>query len=118
MAPLGDEEPRKVVLTLGEPSTKGAQFVAGDRLFDGQAVLEPGDPKPGLGKINVGTAERDGFGDPEAVAIHHEDQQVVTDPVAALFGCLEQRVDFGLAKKITPSLVGLFTFRRLGMIST
>ena len=53
VAPFGDEQPGKMILTQGEPSAKSAQFVAGDRLLDGQAVLEPSHPKPGLRKIDI-----------------------------------------------------------------
>jgi hypothetical protein len=107
MAPFGDEQPGEVILAQGEPATKGAQFVAGDRLLDGQPILEPGNPKPGLGKVDIVTAQRNGFRHPEAMPIHHEDQKVIPDPMAALLGRLEQRVDLGLTEKITPSFVGI-----------
>lgn len=50
---FGDEQPRKLVPAQSEPSTKGAQCIAGDRLLDGQAVLEPRNPEPGLGKVDI-----------------------------------------------------------------
>jgi hypothetical protein len=107
MAPFGDEQPGEVILAQGEPATKGAQFVAGDRLLDGQAILEPGNPKPGLGKVDIVTAQRNGFRHPEAVPIHHEHQEVIADAVTTTFCCHEQSADLGFSKKITSSFVSI-----------
>lgn len=50
---LGDKQPGKEILPQGEPATKGTKFVAGNRLLDRQSILEPRNPKPGLGKIDI-----------------------------------------------------------------
>jgi hypothetical protein len=60
-----------------------------------------------LSKIDIVTAECNGFRDPETVPVHHEDQEVIADAVTTTFCRHEQSVDLGFSKKITPSFVGI-----------
>ncbi len=42
---FGDEEPGERVGTTGAVALDGAQLIAGDRVFNIQAVFEPADPQ-------------------------------------------------------------------------
>jgi hypothetical protein len=44
---FGDEQPGEPIGAGGEVSLDRAQFVAGDRLLDREAILEPTYPQPG-----------------------------------------------------------------------
>jgi len=45
LSAFGDEQPRERVGATGALALDGAQLVAGDGVFDIQAVLEPADPQ-------------------------------------------------------------------------
>jgi hypothetical protein len=54
----------------------GAQLVARDRMFDGEAALEASDPNPGSLDIKLGAPHLDGLAYPQAVPIDHEQKYV------------------------------------------
>lgn len=108
---FGNKQPGQEILARGEPAAKGAQFVAGDRLLDGQAVLEPCNPKPRLGKIDIVAAERDRLRYSEPMPIHHEDQEMVANAMAAALGGIKQGAELSLTQKVATSFVGVGSIR-------
>lgn len=66
----------------------GAQLVAGDRLLDRQPALEPAHPQPGA--VELVATQADGLADPEAVAVHHQQEQVVAHAVPSGPGGVQQ----------------------------
>jgi hypothetical protein len=88
-----------------------SQFVAGDRLFNGQAILQAPHPEPSPIKIHLVTTQVDRFTDPKAVAIHHQHQQMITDAVPTIFGGVEERRDFRAGQEIFGPLVGIGSHR-------
>jgi len=59
--PLGHEQPGQIVLVGREVALDGAQFVAGNRVLDGEAALEPGDPNPRPLDIELAAPHLDGL---------------------------------------------------------
>ena len=78
-----------------------------DGVLDREAALEPADPEPGLGEVDVGAPERHRLGDAQAVAEEHEDEEVVARPVPAGAGGLEQALDLGLPEEVAGALVAV-----------
>ena len=99
LAALGGEQPGQRVGAGGKMALDGAQLVAGDRLLDGQPALEAVDPEPGAAEVQLVAAPADGLADPQAVAEHHEQQQVVTRAVPAALGSVQQAGDLAFARK-------------------
>jgi hypothetical protein len=84
-----------------------AKFIARDRLFDGQTVLEAPNPEACLIKFEVVAAQADRLADTQPMAVHHEHQQVIADAVSPSLGGLEQVRHFGLVQKILAPLMGI-----------
>lgn len=103
--PLRDKQPGQRIIPLREPPADRAQFVTGDRLFDAEPVFEAGDPEARLCQINVFPAHRNGFGHPQPVAEHHQDQKMVPDAVPSLFRGGEELLDLRQTEVIAAPLV-------------
>ena len=87
---LGDEQPGQRIGARSKVSLDGAQFVTGDRLLDGQPALEAAHPQPGAVEVEVVAAQAHGLADPQAVAIGHEQKQVVAHAMTAGLGGVQQ----------------------------
>jgi hypothetical protein len=102
---LRHKQPGQTVATGREIALDGPQFVASDRVLDGEAVLEPSHPEPRLVEVDLVAAQADRLTDAQAVAVHHQHQQVVADAVPPAPSGIEQRGDFGSAEEILAPLV-------------
>jgi hypothetical protein len=65
--------------------------------------------------MQVRVPHPDGFADAQAVAIHHEQQQKISDPMTTFLGRIKESVDFGVAEEIFRAFVpicqpAIFTF--------
>ena len=80
LAALGGEQPGQRVGAGGEVALDGAQLVAGDRLLDGQPAFEPAHPEARTVEVQLVAAQGDRLADSQAVAVGHEQQQVVAPP--------------------------------------
>jgi hypothetical protein len=100
LASLGQEQPRQSIRSGGEVTLDGAELVAGDRLLDRKAALEPAHPQAGGGEVEVRPAQADGLAHPQPVTIHHEYEQMVARPMPAPLGAAQQLVDLALAQEI------------------
>lgn len=107
LAAFGYEQPGESVQTGGQVAFDRAKFITRDRLFDGQPIFETPDPEACLLKVDVVAAQADRLADAKAMAIHHQDQQVIADAVSPPLGGLEQDADFGLAQKILTPFMGI-----------
>ena len=107
LAALGDEEPGQVVVAAREPPADGAQLVTRHRVLDAEPVLEPRHPEAGLREVDVVAAQGDRLGDPQAVAVRHQHQEVVAHPVPAALGGGEQPVDLRRAEIVAAAFVGV-----------
>src|SRR4051794_6175401 len=96
LATFRDEEPGEAVRTGGQMALDCAEFIAGDRLFDGQSVLETPNPEAGLIEVDVVAAQADRLAHTQPMAVHHRHQQVIADAVTPPLGGLEQVRDLGL----------------------
>jgi hypothetical protein len=76
-------------------------------MLDRQPALEPPDPESRVVEVDLVTAEADRLADAQAVTKHHEDQEMIPDPVPSGLGGIEQGGDFGLSQKILAPLVGV-----------
>jgi hypothetical protein len=56
-------------------------------------------------EVDLVTAEADRLADAQTVTKHHEDQEMIPDPVPSGLGGIEQGGDFGLTQKILAQLV-------------
>src|SRR5262249_14800949 len=63
LAAFGDEEPGESVQTGGQISLDRAEFIARDRLFDCQPVLETPHPEAGLIEVEVVAAQAERLAD-------------------------------------------------------
>ena len=84
-----------------------AKFITRDRLFDGESVLEAPNPEAGLIEVDVVAAQADRLADAQAVAVHHQHQQVIADAVSPPLGGLEQVRHLGLVQEILAPLMGI-----------
>jgi hypothetical protein len=75
-----------VIATPGEQSADSTKLIARDGVLDRETVLQARDPNAGLRKVQIGSPQRDGFRDAQAVALHHQDKQVVAYAVPSSFG--------------------------------
>jgi hypothetical protein len=107
LAAFGDEEPGESVRSSGQVTFDRAEFVTRDRLFDGQPVLETSDPETGLVEVDVVAAQAGRLADAQAVAVHHQHEQVIADAVSPSLGGLEQVGDLGLVQVILGPLTGI-----------
>ena len=105
LAALGDEEPGESVRTGCQIAFDRAEFITRDRLFDGQPVLETPNPEAGLIEVDVVSPQADRLADAQAMAVHHQHQQVIADAVSPPLGGLEQGRDLGLVQEIPDSTV-------------
>jgi hypothetical protein len=64
-------------------------------------------PQPGLLEIHFVTPQRHCLADPQAVAIHHEHQQMVAHAMPCGLGSIEQRGDFGLRQEVLGPFVAV-----------
>jgi len=71
LAAFGDEEPGKSVPTGGQIAPDRAELITGDRLFDGQPVLETPNPKACLIELDVVAAQAKRLADAQTMAVHH-----------------------------------------------
>lgn len=104
---LGDEEPGQCIVPAREPALDSPQLVASDWLLDTEPVLQPCDPDPRLREIHISPSKCDHFGDAQAVPEHHQDQEVITTPAAALLGGSEKPVNIRLTKVVPPPDMGI-----------
>ena len=58
-------------------------------------LFEPPNPHPGLAEMQVCLPHPDGFADAQAVAIHHEQQQKISDSMTPFLGCFKESVHSG-----------------------
>jgi hypothetical protein len=58
-------------------------------------------------EVDLVTAKADRLADAQTVTKHHEDQEMIPDPVPSDLGSIEQGGDFGLTQKILAPLVGV-----------
>jgi uncharacterized protein DUF4158 len=107
LSAFGDEEPGESVRSGSQVTFDGAEFVTCDRLFDGQPLLETSDPEAGLIEVDVITAQAGRLADAQAVAVHHQYEQVIANAMPPSLGGLEQVGDFGFAQIILVSLMGI-----------
>ena len=91
---------RQVALAHGEVAPDGAQLVSGDGLLHRQPALEPMHPQHGAVEVQLVQAQADGFADPQAMAEHHHEQQVVARAVPAGLGRLQQGGEFGRGQEV------------------
>ena len=94
------KQPRQGVVTYMQVTLDGPQFVAGDGVFDRQAVLESPNPHPGAFEVQVLAPHADGFADAQAVAIHHEQDEEIPHAVAVFLGRFKQCVDFAVVEEV------------------
>nr|WP_239992185.1 hypothetical protein [Rhodopila globiformis] len=104
---LGQEKPRERIGPSAEIALEGSELVTGDRVLDGQPILEPLDPEPRVVEVDFVTAEADRLADTQTVTKHHEDQEMIPDPVPSGLGGVEQGSDFGFTQKILTPLMGV-----------
>ena len=104
---FGKEEPRRGVRARRQVSPDRTQLVSGDRLLDRQAVLQAPDPKAGAVEIDFVAAQVDRLAHPQAVAIHHQNEQVIACAVPPGFRRFKQRGDLGLGQVVLRPLVGI-----------
>ncbi len=107
LAALGYEKPGKAVGARCQIALDRAKFVTRDRLFDGESVLEAPNPEAGLIEVDVVAAQADRLADAQAVAVHHQHQQVISDAVSPPLGGLEQARHLGLVQEILAPLMGI-----------
>ena len=98
---FGDEQPGERILPRREPSLDGPQLVPCDRLFDAEAVLQSKDPASRLVEVHIRHTNANRFGDTQPMPEHHQDQEVVPNPVAPLSSGRQKPIDVGLSKIIT-----------------
>lgn len=84
-------------------------------MFDGEPIFEPPNPHPSPLEIQVGVPHPDGFADSQAVAIHHEQEQIISQAVATFLRRFKESVHFGIAEEILRAFVpvcqlDIFTF--------
>jgi hypothetical protein len=104
---LGQEQPGELVRARGKVSFDSAQLVAGDRLLDREAILEPPHPQPGLLEIHFVAPQRHRLADPQPMTIHHKHKQMVAYAVPPGLGSIEQRGDFRLRQKVLGPFVAV-----------
>jgi hypothetical protein len=104
---LGQEKPRERIGPSAEIALERSELVTGDRVLDRQPILKPSDPEPRVVEVDFVTAETDRLADTQTVPKHHEDQEMIPDPVPSGLGGIEQGDDFGLAQKILAPLMGV-----------
>lgn len=90
---FGDEEPGQGILPARQPALDCPKLVPGDRLFDAATVLPQRNPEPRLAEVHVAKAQPNRLGYAEAVAEHHQDQEVVADAMATLLRRCEKPID-------------------------
>ena len=73
--------------------------------------LEALHPKARPLDIEDTAAHLDGFADPQAVPVDHQDEHVVADAMAPFLGGLEQLIDLRTRQEVLRSLVGIGRFR-------
>ena len=98
--PFGDEQPWQPVGAGREVALDGTQFVTSDGLLDRQAALEAAHPKSGVVEVQLVAAQADSLSDAQAVAEHHEQEQMVTCAVPSHLGGVKQRRDLALAEVV------------------
>jgi hypothetical protein len=76
-------------------------------MFDGQAILEPPNPEPSMIEVNIIAAEADQFADAQAVTIHHEQKEMISDAMPPRLCGVKQARDFGPAQKILAPFMGV-----------
>jgi hypothetical protein len=64
----------------------GAQLVTSHRMFDRETVLEPADPQARGGEVHIAWPHANCLADPQPMAIHHEQEEVVTRTMTAAPG--------------------------------
>ena len=102
---LRHKQPRQGVVTCMQVTLDCPQFVAGDRMFDRQAILESPNPHPGAFEVQVLAPHTDGFADAQAVAKHHEQDQKIPHAMAAFLACLKESVHFAVAQEVAGALM-------------
>jgi hypothetical protein len=102
---LRQEQPGQCVPAGGQIAPKSAQLVASDLLFHRQAVLQPPDPEAGTVEIDFIPAQSNRLADPQPVAVHREQDEVVTGSVPPGLGAIQQGGDLGFAQEIPAPLV-------------
>ena len=104
---LGQEKPRQRIGPSAEIALEGSELVTSNRMLDRQPILEPSDPEPRVVEVDLVAAEADCLADAQTVPKHHEDQEMIPDPVPSGLGGVEQGGDFGLTQKILTPLMGV-----------
>ena len=108
---LGDEQPGKPILPRRQVALDGAQLVAGDGMLNRQAILGAAHPHPRLLQVQIVSSEAHRFADPQAVAVHHQHEQVVANAVPALLRGVEEEIDLAFAQEVFVALVGVGCMR-------
>lgn len=81
------------------------RLVAGNRLFNPEAILQPSDPQPSLRDNHFVALHAAGLADPQAVATHHEPEQMVTHVMPTGLRSIEEGSGLGLRWKVLAAVV-------------
>jgi hypothetical protein len=75
-------------------------------MLDGQPTLEPSHPEPRMIEIDLIAAQADRLADPQTMAVHHQDQQIIANALPALLGGIDQAGDLRLAQEVLAATSG------------
>src|SRR4051794_28724699 len=102
---LGDEQPGQPIRPRRKIALDGAQLGAGNWLLDRQAVLQALHPQPRLIEVDLVAAKANRFADAQPVAVHYENEQMVTHAVPPGPGRVQERLDLARGQKVFRPLV-------------
>ena len=91
---LRHKQPRKMVLTSGKVAFDRPKLIASERLLSIERAFDARHPEARLPLVDLILLQAHRFAHPQTVAVHDQEQRVVSFAVPPFLGCLEQAVDF------------------------
>src|SRR5262245_38775151 len=117
-ATLVHEQPGKAIRARAQVALDCPELVAIDRLLNAERALAALNPYPRRLQVDGILPHAGRLADAQAVPIHHQDEQVVADAVAAALGGLQHAIHLGLTQVVLVALVGIGSYRSTILIYT
>lgn len=100
LATFREKQPRHSILPHRQDTPQGAELVSGQGLVSGKTAFQPPDPDVSGCEVEIGAPEHDQLADPQPVAVHQQQHEVIARAMPAGFRRRQQPRHLGRSQII------------------